>query len=194
MKSSAAELAELLDEHWTTSVEALFVFIERVCTVGVVNNYVLDEMFEEALEEGRKCDQQRKRDNWRKKCWKPGRRKEDCYPPFFGVPTSIKETILFKGRQTYMGLVSSVNKIPEEHSQYVLIVLKMGLIPFVRSNVPQGCKAFETHNNIISYSTNPWKKERSCGGSSGGEAGMVSSYCAPIGIGSDLAGSLRIPA
>ena len=75
MKSSAAELAEFLDEHWTTSVEALYVFIERVCTVGVENNYVLDEMFEEALEEARKCDQQRKRDNYRKKCWKPGRRK-----------------------------------------------------------------------------------------------------------------------
>ena len=112
MRASAAELADLLDDNWTTSVEALFVFIERVCTVGVENNYVLDEVFEEALEEGRKCDEQRRRDNWRKKCWKPGRRKEECYPPFFGVPTSVKECILMKGRQTYVGAVSKVNPIP----------------------------------------------------------------------------------
>ena len=93
-----------------------------------------------------------------------------------------------------MGLVSCVNKIPEQHTQFCLVLLKTGLIPFVRSNVPQGCKTFETHNNIITYSSNPWNKQRSCGGSSGGEAGLVAAYCAPFGIGTDLGGSLRIPA
>ena len=52
----------------------------------------------------------------------------------------MKETILMKGRQSYVGFVSKVNPIPTEDSLLVLMVRKMGFIPFVRTNVPQGCK------------------------------------------------------
>ena len=162
--------------------------------MGVPNNYVTDEMFEEALQEGKECDEQRQRDNWEKKCWKPGRDRSKCYPPFFGVPSSIKESILYKGRRTYAGVVFQSNPIPTEDSQFVIVAKNMGLIFFVRSNVPPGCKAIETNNNIFGYCLNPWNKERSCGGSSGGEGGMLGAYCAPIGFGTDMAGSLRVPA
>ena len=47
---------------------------------------------------------------------------------------------------------------------------------------------------MFGYCLNPWNRERSCGGSSGGESGLISSYCAPIGMGSDIGGSLRSPA
>lgn len=69
----------------------------------------------------------------------------------------------------------------------------MGFIPFVRSNVPPACKIPETVNRIFSYCDNPWKKGRSCGGSSGGESGLVASGCSPFGIGTDIGGSCRIP-
>ena len=74
------------------------------------------------------------------------------------------------------------------------MTLKMGFIPFVRSNVPQSCKTIETHNHMFGYSKNPWDKSRSCGGSSGGEGGLIGSYCSPFGFGTDIGGSLRIPA
>jgi Asp-tRNA(Asn)/Glu-tRNA(Gln) amidotransferase A subunit family amidase len=48
------------------------------------------------------------------------------------------------------------------------MVRKMGFIPFVRTNVPQGCKSIETNNNIFGYCLNPWNITHSCGGSSGG--------------------------
>ena len=66
-------------------------------------------MFEEALDEAKKCDEQRKKDDYKKKCWRPGRDKAECYPPFYGVPTSMKETMLMKNRQTHVGFVSKVN-------------------------------------------------------------------------------------
>ncbi len=44
----------------------------------------------------------------------------------------------------------------------------MGFIPFVRTNVPQACKAIDTNNNMFGYSKNPWNNKRSTGGSSGG--------------------------
>ena len=76
----------------------------------------------------------------------------------------------------------------------IQLILNMGFIPFVRSNVPQGVRTIETNNNMFGYCKNPWNKERSCGGSSGGESGLVASYCSPIGLGSDIGGSLRVPA
>lgn len=74
------------------------------------------------------------------------------------------------------------------------MIWEMGFIPFVRSNVPQGVKTVETNNNLFGYCLNPWDKSRSCGGSSGGQSGLVASYCSPIGLGSDIGGSLRVPA
>jgi hypothetical protein len=47
-----------------------------------------------------------------------------------------------KGRQSYGGFVSKINKIPDEETGYFTLILSMGFIPFVRSNVPQACKAF----------------------------------------------------
>ena len=70
----------------------------------------------------------------------------------------------------------------------------LGLILFVRSNVPPACKTIETNNNMFGYCLNPWNRTRSCGGSSGGESGLVSAFCSPIGLGTDIGGSLRIPA
>ena len=84
------------------------------------------------------------------------------------MPTSCKETILLKGKQTYVGLVSKINPIPTEDSQFSWMLKKLGLIIFVRTNVPQACKTMETNNNMFGYSKNPWNNERSCGGSSGG--------------------------
>jgi len=99
-----------------------------------------------------------------------------------------------KSRQSYGGFVSKINSIPDEETGYFTLILGLGLIPFVRSNVPQACKAFETNNNIFGYCFNPRNDKRSCGGSSGGEGGLVGSCCSPFGIGSDIGGSLRIPA
>jgi fatty acid amide hydrolase len=50
-----------------------------------------------------------------------------------------------------------------------------------------------TENLIYGVSMNPFNPERSCGGSSGGEAGLVASKCVPLGIGTDIGGSLRFP-
>lgn len=64
-------------------------FIERTIHFGVENNYVIDEMFEDALVMAMECDIVRKQNPGRKS-WKYGMMKEECFPPFFGVPCSVK--------------------------------------------------------------------------------------------------------
>ena len=73
-------------------------------------------------------------------------------------------------------------------------LLKAGAIPLVRGNVPQGALSIHSSNPIWGCAKNPHDQDRSCGGSSGGDAGLVASRCVPIAMGSDIGSSIRIPA
>jgi len=76
----------------------------------------------------------------------------------------------------------------------IKIIKEHGAIPFVISTAPQLLLINETNSNIFGRAKNPWDTRRSPGGSSGGESGLISLGCSPGGIGSDGAGSIRIPA
>lgn len=69
-----------------------------------------------------------------------------------------------------------------------------GLIPFVKSNMPQLGMAYESTNIMFGAVMNPWNKSRIAGGSTGGEAALLASRSSILGIGSDVGGSLRNPA
>ena len=73
-------------------------------------------------------------------------------------------------------------------------ILKAEAIPLVRGNLPQAALSVHSVNKIWGRAKNPYDQERSCGGSSGGDAGLVASRCVPLGIGTDIGGSIRIPA
>ena len=64
----------------------------------------------------------------------------------------------------------------------------------VKSNVPQVAFTYQTQNHIFGKAINPYDRNRSTGGSTGGEAGLISSRCSPLGLGADMGGSIRIPA
>lgn len=68
------------------------------------------------------------------------------------------------------------------------------MIPFIRSNVSQICLNYECNNLLWGKCQNPWNRQRTPGGSSGGEGALIASKCSPIGLGGDIGGSLRIPA
>ncbi len=70
---------------------------------------------------------------------------------------------------------------------------KAGAIFFVRSNLPQSLMIYESFNNIYGRAENPWDRTRTPGGSSGGEGGLIASRCSPLGIGTDVGGSVRVP-
>ena len=79
-----------------------------------------------------------------------------------------------------------------------------GAIILVKGNVPQVSQSrlisilqvlisYHVYNKVWGMASNPFKKEKSCGGSSGGEAALVATRCVPFGLGTDLGGSIRIP-
>jgi len=99
-----------------------------------------------------------------------------------------------KGLDATFGLASRCFQPQDEDAVLIGLLKKNGAIPFVKSSGPQMMMTIETMNHIWGRAKNPWNPERTVGGSSGGEGGLLAARCSPLGIGTDIGGSVRIPA
>ena len=84
--------------------------------------------------------------------------------------------------------------VPDEDAVVYARLLDAGAIPLGKTNVPEFVLWWETDNLVFGLTRNPWNPERTAGGSSGGEAAAIAAGLSPLGIGSDLGGSIRLPA
>jgi fatty acid amide hydrolase len=179
-----------LREHFLsgkyTSEQITLSLLLRAASVGVEFGYLSDVNIEETLKLSREADvlyAKIKEDP-----------KELSKLPFLGLPLSIKESIPTAGFRTTLGYAVNASKERNKKDCYFIEVLrKKGAIPLVTTNVPQGLIAIESQNSVYGKSLNPFCKERTTGGSTGGEAGLIRQYCSAAGIGSDIGGSIRIP-
>ncbi|XP_074858724.1 fatty-acid amide hydrolase 1-like [Carettochelys insculpta] len=112
----------------------------------------------------------------------------------YGVPVSIKDSINCQGHDSTLGLWKRLNQPAAEDSLVVQVLKRQGALPFVKTNVPQGLLTFDCNNLIFGQTLNPLDHTKTPGGSSGGEAALIGSGGSVLGIGTDLGGSLRIPA
>ncbi|XP_019813099.2 fatty-acid amide hydrolase 1 isoform X1 [Bos indicus] len=111
----------------------------------------------------------------------------------YGVPVSLKECFSYKGQDSTLGL--SLNQgVPAEGDCVVVQVLKLqGALPFVHTNVPQSMFSFDCSNPLFGPTMNPWNSSKSPGGSSGGEGALIAAGGSPLGLGTDIGGSIRFP-
>ncbi|MGB5591592.1 MAG: amidase [Gammaproteobacteria bacterium] len=114
--------------------------------------------------------------------------------PLCGLPVSIKETVGLAGHPITAGSMRMPPLIPARDAIAVARLRSAGAIVIARSNVPEFAMAGETDNPRFGCSNNPLDLDRTCGGSSGGEGALVASGCVAAGLGSDILGSIRIPA
>ncbi|XP_035700175.1 vitamin D3 hydroxylase-associated protein-like [Branchiostoma floridae] len=112
----------------------------------------------------------------------------------YGVPVSIKDNINIKGMANTLGLVKYLENYAEEDSVIVRVLKKQGAVPFVKTNIPQTMFDIACSNPLFGTTLNPRDPTRSPGGSSGGEAALIGGGGSILGIGNDIAGSIRIPA
>ncbi|KAI5938104.1 fatty-acid amide hydrolase 1 [Manis javanica] len=111
----------------------------------------------------------------------------------YGVPVSLKECFSYKGQDSTLGL-SQNQGIPAECDSVVVQVLKLqGAVPFVHTNIPQSMFSYDCSNPLFGQTVNPWKSSKSPGGSSGGEGALIGAGGSPLGLGSDIGGSIRFP-
>lgn len=111
-----------------------------------------------------------------------------------GVPFSVKDTIYQKGKLSTFGMAYLCDELALTDSVLLKLFLFEGAIPIVKGNVSQGPFSIHSSNNVFGEAVNPFNFLRSCGGSSGGDAGLVASKCVPFALCDDTCGGIIIPA
>jgi amidase len=111
-----------------------------------------------------------------------------------GVPVTVKDSFDVAGLPTLCGSRFRLGHKAAQDATAVARLRAAGAIILGKTNTPEFLSTFETDNFITGRTNNPWNLERTPGGSSGGEAAAIASFCSAGGIGSDGGGSIRIPA
>ncbi|XP_037530668.1 fatty-acid amide hydrolase 1 [Nematolebias whitei] len=112
----------------------------------------------------------------------------------YGVPVSIKENIAIKGQDCSCGVIINLEQPAHKNSVIVEVLKKQGAIPFVKTNLPQALLNYDCSNPIYGQTLNPHNPQKTSGGSSGGEGALIGGGGSILGIGTDIGGSVRIPA
>ncbi|XP_034049401.1 fatty-acid amide hydrolase 1-like [Thalassophryne amazonica] len=112
----------------------------------------------------------------------------------YGVPVSIKENIGYKNHDSTCGLSMRLDQPAQKDSVLVEVLKSQGAIPFVKTNVPQTLFSIGCSNPIYGQTLNPHDHKKTPGGSTGGEAALIAAGGSVLGFGSDVGGSIRIPA
>lgn len=114
--------------------------------------------------------------------------------PMAGVPVSIKDMYAMAGWPWACGLAERADLVADADAALVAVLREAGAVPFVRSATSPATMLHETVGRLTGRTRNPWDAEAAIGGSSGGEAALVAVGASPWGVGSDMGGSVRLPA
>jgi len=111
-----------------------------------------------------------------------------------GVPTTIKDAIATEGIRSTGGAVELRDHIPVEDATVVTKLRDEGAVIFGKTNLPRWSADYQSYNELFGTTNNPWDLQRTPGGSSGGAAAAVAMGFSPFEIGTDIGGSIRLPA
>lgn len=179
----ATDLASLVRAGEVSPVELVEAHIRRIERVNPAINAVVAERFERARDEARAAEALLARTRDRSEL-----------PPLLGVPCTMKDFFAVAGLPQTGGLVIRKGAVASDDAVVVKRLRAAGAIVLGVTNVPEGGLWLESHNRVYGRTNNPWDLARTAGGSSGGEAAIVAAGGSAFGMGSDIGGSIRIPA
>jgi fatty acid amide hydrolase 2 len=174
-------LAAMIRRGAVSSTEVVEAHIDRLERVDAVLNVLVEDRFEAARREAAAADARLRQGD------------RDALPPLLGVPCTIKEFVAVDGMSWTAGIVVRRDQRARGDATVVARLRAAGAIVLGVSNIPEGGMWMETDNALFGRTLNPWDPARTSGGSSGGEGALLAAGAAPFGIGSDIAGSIRIP-
>jgi Asp-tRNA(Asn)/Glu-tRNA(Gln) amidotransferase A subunit family amidase len=177
---SATKLADLVRTKEVSPVEVVEAHIGRIEEVNPKINAFVTTTFASAREAARAAEQMTVRG--------------EAAGPLHGVPISIKDTIETAGVRTVSGTRVRESHVPETDALVVTKLKRAGAIILGKTNVPELAMDYRSENLVFGRTSNPWDLSRVPGGSSGGEGAAIAAGCSAAGIGSDLGGSIRVPA
>jgi amidase len=114
--------------------------------------------------------------------------------PLLGIPLTIKESYNIAGLPTTWGIPAHKDFVPAEDALSISRVKAAGGVILGKTNVPLGLGDWQSYNEIYGTTNNPFDLGRTPGGSSGGSSAALAAGYGPLSLGSDIGGSLRVPA
>ena len=179
MRGSAADMARAVRDREVSPVELVQAHIDRAEEVKDLNIVVLPR-YEQALEEARAAEQEL----------------SDAIGvgPLHGVPFTAKECIEVAGMPCSNASKIFEGNVSTQDATVVRNLRDAGAILIGKTNIPEFAFHYDSNNLVYGATRNPHDRERSVGGSSGGEAAALATGITPISVGSDYGGSIRVPA
>ncbi|APR86390.1 Aspartyl-tRNA(Asn) amidotransferase subunit A [Minicystis rosea] len=176
----AHELARLLASREVSSEELTRAHLDRIAERDGALHAFTTVLRDEAIAAARRADEERRRGEVR--------------GPLHGLPISIKESLDCVGHASTLGAASRKGTVAKEDAAVVELFRKAGAVILGRTNVSQLLLFHESRNPIFGQTANPWSLDHTPGGSSGGEGAAIAAGMAPLGVGTDIGGSIRVPA
>lgn len=181
------EIAARIRRRELSSEEVVRTFINRTRLVQIYLNAVIDERYDEAIMDAKAIDEFLKTTELTIE-------ELERQKPFLGLPFTAKDSIQVAGMRWSSGCYRRKDIISHEDAPVVKNYRKAGAIPIALTNVPELLLWFASSNKLYGTTNNPFDLSRTPGGSSGGEAALVSACGTPLSICSDIGGSIRMPA
>jgi aspartyl-tRNA(Asn)/glutamyl-tRNA(Gln) amidotransferase subunit A len=179
IRSDATELAALIRTGQVSSVEVVRAHLDRIDAVNPKVNAIVT-VADGAVDAARAADDELAAGG--------------PVGPLHGVPFTVKDSFDTAGVLTQRGSPIFAGRIPDTDATAVARMKAAGGILLGKTNLPEFSYAVDSDNLLTGDTNNPWDLDRTAGGSSGGESGAIAAGMSPIGLGSDLAISVRGPA
>ncbi|MEY4338541.1 MAG: hypothetical protein RLZ14_391 [Actinomycetota bacterium] len=177
---TAADVVAVIRRREVSSREVLAAQVERIERWNPVVNAVVALDLERAMQRAAAADDALVRG--------------DAVGPLHGLPITVKDSFETEGIVTTSGAPEYRDHVPVHDADPVARLAEAGAIVFGKSNVPLLTGDWQAYNEVYGRTLNPWNTERTPGGSSGGSAVTVATGMSALELGSDLGGSIRIPA
>lgn len=177
---SALQAAEAIRNRRVSSVELTRRTFERVDRHNPQLNAFAYQLRDEALAQAKKADDAQSRGA--------------SLGVFHGVPVHVKESFGVAGYPCTWGIAALRDSKAPRHSQVVERLLRAGAVLIGATNVPVQLFDWQSYNPIYGTTNNPWDLKRTPGGSSGGTAAALAAGIGYLSAGSDIGGSIRVPA
>jgi amidase len=178
--STATELANAISDRQVSAVEVLDAHLARIARHNPRLNAVVTLDEEGARLRAREADEALARG--------------EIWGPLHGVPMTLKDGHSTAGIRTTSGYLPLAHYVPAEDGTVAARLKAAGAIIIGKTNVAPLLADIQTDNDVFGRTNNPWDVERTPGGSSGGAAAALATGMTPLEVGSDFAGSIRIPA
>ncbi len=177
---SAVAIRRRIHDREVSAVEVVDAHIRRIEAVNPALNALVTTDFDRARREARAADERLARG--------------EAVGALHGVPITLKDTINTAGVRTIAGSKLFVENVPHGDAAVVRRLRAAGAVVLGKTNVPECAMDWRTANPVFGRTNNPWNVEFTPGGSSGGEAAAIAAGCSAGGVGTDLGGSIRVPA